>query len=192
MIFQRSIAGSCYKFPGIERVSQATSCSMHRHTLTYPVRLRSDEFQALRGCKTYHVHPCWFRSSRGRGFRNLPPTQTPSLTPQQSSCLTTTETENGTEGRITGSKTIIHRGTTLPGEVPVVGMTTTTQRRNEGNTTLGSVSLRNIFRHLFQAYLFPGLRRPEGIRRLWQRILKAQRPGTRGRGGLQQKEACTQ
>ena len=30
-----------------------------------------------------------------------------------------------------------------------------------------------------------GLRRPEGVRRLWWRILKAQRPGTRGSGGLQ-------
>jgi len=58
MIFQRSIAGSCYEFPGIERASQTTGCSGHRHTLTYPARVRSDEFQALRGGKTHRVHPC--------------------------------------------------------------------------------------------------------------------------------------
>jgi hypothetical protein len=162
--FQRSIAGSCYKFPGIEWVSQTTSCSGHRHTLTYPTRVRSDQLQALRGCKTYRVHPCWSRSNRGRESRDLPPAQTPSLTPRQSPCLTTTETGNGTEGRITGNKMIIHHGMTAPGEVPAVGMTTTAQRGNEGNTTMESVSLRNIFHYSFQAYLFPGLRRPEGVR----------------------------
>jgi hypothetical protein len=35
-------------------------------------------------------------------------------------------------------------------------MTTTAQRGNEGNTTMESVSLRNLFHYLVQAYLFQG------------------------------------
>jgi len=130
---------------GVERVSRTASCSERRRTLTYPAQARSVELQVLKSCGTYRVHPWWFRSSVSRGFRKLPPIQTPLLFLQRSSCLTTTETGNGTEGRTIGSKTIIRRGTTVPGEAPEAGMTTTTQRGNEGNTTMGSVSSRTLF-----------------------------------------------
>jgi len=135
---------------------RTASWSERRHTLTYPAQVGSVELQALKSCGSYRVHPCWFRSSTGCRFRKLPPTQTPSLFPQRSPCLTTTETENGTEGRTTGSKTIIRRGMTVPGEAPAVGMTTTTQRGNEGNTTTESVPLRNLFHRLVRTYLFQG------------------------------------
>ena len=141
MIFHRSIAGSCYEFPGIKWVSQAKNSSEYKHTFTYPARIRSDSLLSLESCKAYRVHPCLFRSSASREFRNLPHAQTPSLTPQQPPCLTTTGTGNGIKGRITGSKTIIRHGTMVLGETPVVGMTTIIQRGNEGNTTTGSVSL---------------------------------------------------
>jgi len=141
---------------GVERVSRTTSRSERRRTLTYPARVWSVKLQVLGSCGTYRVHPCWFRSSASRRFRKLPPIQTPLLFLQRSSCLTTTETGNGTEGRTTGSKTIIRRGTTVPGEAPAVGMTTTTQRGSEGNTTMGSISSRTLFHYFVRTYLFQG------------------------------------
>ena len=133
---------------GVERVSRTGSCSERIRTLTYPAQVRLVGLQVSKSCGAYRVHPCWLRSSASRGFRVLPPIQTPSLFLRRSPCLTTTETENGTEGRTAGSKTIIRRGTTVPGETPEVGMTTTTQRGNEGNTIMESVSPRNPFHHL--------------------------------------------
>lgn len=80
--------------------------------------------------------------------------QAPSLIPRRSPCLTITETESGTEGKIIGSKTIIRRGTTAPGETHVVGTTTAIQKGSEGSITTESVSLRNLFRPLLSSSFF--------------------------------------